>query len=218
MPVRKSVKAKTFRKPAIKRRGYAPAFYRRRMIPQGPSPERKAIDVGPGTYECSSTGSITLINPCARGDALNERIGRKTFMRTVQVVGQVSPTDTTGILQVARVLVVYDSQPNAAAPGITDILTAATDRGLVNLSNSLRFKIVMDKRYALYDNTGTSCRPEIIDEFRILNLPVHYNSGDAGTIADITTGALWLITCGDAASGTTDSTAKITTRVRYTDA
>lgn len=193
------------------------SYSRRPMIPQGPSGERKAIDVD-SSYECSTTGSIAIINPCARGDALNERIGRKTFLRSLYLRGLISPTLTTGISQTGRVLVVYDSQPNGALPAITDVLNAVHTLSHLNLSNSLRFRVVYDQSFGLTDATGTSNKYETFEAFRKLNLPVHYNSGDAGTIADITTGSLLIITVGSVASGATDAVATIRTRVRYTDA
>lgn len=182
-----------------------------------PVPELKAIDTNIA-YDINSTGTITLINGCARGDGLADRIGRKTFMKSVQMRLYAAPTASTGLEQMGRVLVVYDKQANASATTIADVLTSASVFAFPNLSGALRYQIIMDQVFPLTDNTGTSGLPHVMNEFRSLKLPVHYNAGDAGTIADITTGALYVITLGNLSAGTTDATANISTRVRYTDA
>jgi len=117
-----------------------------------------------------------------------------------------------------RVVIVYDKQPNATATTIGDVLTLSNVFAFPNLAGTLRYQIVLDQVFPLTNNTGTSGMPFVMNEYRKLKLPVHYNSGDAGTVADITTGALYVITLGNLASGTTDAQANISTRVRYTDA
>lgn len=216
--VRESVKKKSWTRrtrPRAAWRTKLPQYSRK--ITLGRSYEKKAIDTTINSA-INTTGVITLINGCARGDALNERIGRATHMQSVYVRGLVDANATTGIAQIARVLIVYDRQANGVAPAITDILTHVHPYGHVNLSNSLRFSVIADQDYEIYDRTNGGDVDRSINIYRKLDLPVHYNSGDAGTVADITTGALYLIGLTNAAIGDTDSTMQVQARVRYTDA
>lgn len=187
-------------------------FYR----PPQSAPELKADDTTVSA-NFNTTGEVTLINGIARGDALNERIDRKIFLKSVYIHGYVFPTDTTGVAQAVRYLIVYDKQTNAATPAVTDILTSATPYAHLNLSNALRFKVLADETIGLSDATGTSTDYKPIKCYRKINLPQHFNNGDAGTVADITTGALFLVCVGSEAAGVTDAEGAMGCRVRYID-
>lgn len=221
MPRRAGVKQKRFYKPGYARTKPTRMFYgappRRALLSYVPSPEKKAADFS-GTPAVDTTGSIVTLNGIARGDSISERIGRKVQMRSVHIRGHMQSTTTTGTAQMGRVLLVYDRQTNGAVPGITDVLDAIGSTSHRNLSTTMRFRVLMDRLYPLPDQTGDGEHLQLpVNEYMKINLPVHFNNGDAGTVADITTGGLYLITLGDNAAGVTAGTFAVKTRVRYTD-
>lgn len=145
-----------------------------------------------------------------------------------------------------RCLIVYDRQPNAALPALADVIqstdnaaaTASTARDMLNMSNAERFKVLRDWRISIGgpDNTlgltepsrqvlqvnppGTKDGPfgMVIEAFIKLNgLEMHFNNGNAGTIADITTGSIFLITLGLQANNLTPYSLTYTCRLRYWD-
>lgn len=107
---------------------------------------------------------------------------------------------------------------------------ASTAISHLNPNNRDRFKILWDKQYVFgpikVDNTATQSYgwaqgPSVyqVKFFKKMKLETIFNSGSAGTIADIQSGALYLLTIGTTAPGTnTDADFIVTTRVRFDDA
>lgn len=177
--------------------------------------EFKSIDVTV-TGAADTTGVVQLLNGCARGDDINERIGRQTTMKSIEIHLRNSCTDTTGVQQIHRVLIVYDSQTNATALTIPNVLTDATVWALKSLENRNRFQIILDK---LINLAGNGVYPEQLawKWYKKLQHQVTYNNGDAGTVADITTGSLYFIIIGSVSAGTLAGNVYGTCRIRYTD-
>jgi hypothetical protein len=164
-----------------------------------------------------TTGAVTLIDGIARGDDVSERVGRKVVMRRIThtLVSYVTPS--TGVDQTHRYLLVFDKQANGVAPAITDVLVSVSTVALPNLNNRLRFVILHDELKAL--NASAEPGSYWATGMRKLqcSLNVQFNSGDAGTVTDIQTGALYLITLGSMVAGVTAGTFSGRTRVEYID-
>jgi len=181
-----------------------------------PYPEKKWKDVS-SAVAFDTTGTIALINGLDRGDDDGSRIGRKVTMKSLEIRGVAKPTVTTGLAQAIRVIVCYDTQTNAAAPGITDVLNTADAMSLRNMNGSNRFKILVDWYSQLGDATGDERIPALVHEFRSFTLPVQFNNGDAGTVADMVSGSVYLITLGELVAGVTAGAGTIRSRIRYID-
>ncbi|AUM61710.1 capsid [uncultured virus] len=169
-----------------------------------------------------TTGSVICLNLITAGSSFFNRIGRKIQMKTIRFTGFVQPVNATQYLygDMARILLVYDRQPNGALPPITAILEDTEQNGTnttnclsgVNLNNKERFLVIMDKRIFLGATTDTAgvlsnvwpnsfdCGKNsiMIDEFRKLaDQPTHFGADSTpAVIGDITTGALLLISTG----------------------
>lgn len=137
------------------------------------------------------TGQLVLLNGLVTGSAATERIGRKVFMKTlfIRFVGSRTTAPLVGDSPV-RMVIVYDKQSNAVAPLATDILQNDRISGLTNLSNAERFRIVMDKEFSLGTTNNTAVAWK---KYIKLNLPMTFNTGAAGTIADIQTGSMYVL-------------------------
>lgn len=200
------------------------------------SVERKVIDVGPNTTNVSTTMTMTLLNGCAPGTGLANRVGRKIQVRScfvrawIYLEGTqtllVSPLSSAG--QYVRFILLWDMQPNAAVFTAADLFNNnAIPYSQLLVDNKDRFKILKDKHVTLdplvYNTTATQSVAgfnRTSSQFKWyvkLNQECVYNSGSAGTIADITTGALYLVTIGSIATGTSDCQLQWTARTRFTD-
>lgn len=205
-------------------------FYGKR----GVDAEKKVSDLGPAQLAMNTTGIFTLLSAPVPGSDFTNRIGRKTLIKSVYIRGIVSceladqdgPTVGASPCQLGRMIIFADMQPNGAAPVLTDILTTASSISQLNLNNRDRFKIYCDKVFALnayaYNVTANSQLASLsnsiaVKKFKKLNLETIYNAGTAGTIADIQSGALYLLTVGNRVAGTDDATATLSTRVRFVD-
>lgn len=215
--MKRSYSGRSYRKPYAKRRAVAAAA----TVYAAPRPnvEFKSIDTDLSTV-INNAGAIALLNGCSRGDEISQRNGRETTMKSIWFRANLFATSATGLGQIARLLLVYDRQPNAAALTVADVLTAATIYAPRNLDNRKRFKIFMDQTFVLPSRitaTVSGTEQVVANFYRKLRHPVVYNSGDAGTVADITTGSLYLVVVGSGAPGATAGGLLGSCRVRFTD-
>lgn len=185
----------------------------------------RGLQLAPGEFKCvdtsvstdvNTTTSPILLNGIARGDALDERIGRQVLMRSIQFNLRFQVTVGTGIAQFCRCTIVYDKQTNAAALTNTNVFVENTVNAPRLLENRKRFRILYDETFFLSEDATTGCG-HVLKGYQRVNLPVEFNSGDAGTVADITTGSLYLVLTGTTAAGDTDTLIRGYVRVRYTD-
>lgn len=161
----------------------------------------------------SATGQLNLLNGCAQGTAANQRLGRRTINRSILIRIALWKSASGTNESPLRFMIVQDLQSNATAPAATDILQTDNIGGLTNLNNSNRFKIIMDKefRFGSVDNTSVMYKKYIK-----CKLPTQFNSGSAGTVGDIQTGSIYLLTYSPLLT-TALPGGLISTRVRYSD-
>lgn len=154
------------------------------------------------TNDFSQSGSVTLINGCTQGISGSNRVGRLTHMTHLEMRILVSSNDD-GAPPVSlgmwngciRVMIVYDTQSNGAAPAAGDILAAAVAVGCKNMNNRKRFKIIYDQTRPLNDiNGGSGPASQVFVINKKLNLPVDYGLGTTSAITSITKGGLFLVT------------------------
>ena len=155
--------------------------------------ERKNIDDSSAKWTSTSAAwSINCLNDVAQGTTAITRIGRKILIKSVLVQGIIA----TNTGNSARVLIVYDRQPNGALPAATDVLTSNTIMAVQNLDNRDRFIILAD--IMPYDQEENISNPSASSGFGYkryikCNLETIYG-GNAGTIADINSGSLLMMT------------------------
>jgi len=178
--------------------------------------EFKSVDLVHDTVSTATGTSVNLLNGIARGDEINERIGREVTMRSIQVKGNCHVTAGTGVDQIHRVMIIYDRQTNAAALTAAQVLVAVGVDQPRNLENRKRFKILFDRSFAL-NASGKPGSYRTWQFYRRLAHPVTFNAGDAGTVADITTGSLYFVTIGTELAGATAGQTTYSCRIRYTD-
>lgn len=169
--------------------------------------ELKYVDTAVGNGLFDTTGTVTALNLTAVGDDNTTRDGRQINNQSVQVQGIVRPSDGSTVPDYCRMMLVWDAQPNSGSIAtITQILQSSTSNAMLNLDNRERFTIVKDWKCAVggFNNTATqtyaqSPSVETIDWFVPLKGIKTTYSGTTAAIGSIATGALLLVTIGDAA-------------------
>lgn len=200
-----------------------------------PIREKKTID-GTGTIQVNTTGSFTLLNGCIQGTDYTQRIGRKLVNNSLYIRGYTvteatnasSPVVVSVGAQMVRMIIFADMQPNGMVPVVGDLLNQATPQSQLNLTNRDRFKIYCDKQWcfdpfmlsatagASYASGSRQIYP--IKKYKKLNMETVFNSGNAGTIGDIASGALYMFWIGNLGAGSgIDANAVVSTRVRFLD-
>ena len=195
--------------------------------------ELKVFDVTLANSGVNTTSSISCINLPVLGTDFTQRIGRKTVTKSIHIRGylliEYALTNAIGGApgQMARMIILNDLQPNGALPVITDILAQANPTAHLNLNNRDRFRVIIDKQWALdpytFNTTATTSQSSqgnvnAFNVYRKVNIPTIFNATNGGTIADINTGALILVWIGSVVAGATDSNALHSTRIRFYDA
>ncbi len=149
--------------------------------------EDKYIDTSGGvTY--GNTWTYILINAIAQGTTPNTRIGQSVKCVGIELRCTTYVAAASTVPQNVRIMCFIDKQPNAAAPGATDVypnnVLAPRTVGYID-----RFSILFERTFAL--NTVSTAnvafdyiaRQDWHEEFNLLN---------NGTIADITKNALYM--------------------------
>lgn len=195
--------------------------------------ERKVNDINAAVYQVNTTGSLTLLANPALGSDFNNRIGRKITLSSFYIRGYIqsqkagAPASSTPTpTQQARLIVFCDLQPNGAVPAVADLLVESNSMSQLNLNNRDRFKIYYDKEFIfdpfIYNTTATqavasaSRQAYNVKRFKRIKLETVFQA-NGGTIADISSGALYMLWIGSTATGVDDINAVVSTRVRYLD-
>lgn len=207
--------------------------------------EKKAVDLANTSYGIDSTGSVTAINLIQTGSGYNNRVGRKINLTSVEFRGSFIASGTFPVAQQARVMIVYDKQPNGSLPAIGDVLQAITQAGATetrassprNLDKRDRFVCLWDHwciMFGNHTNGSTVAAPtgqsdlaiENTDQqttnvhkyVRLPNLVTQYQADSSpAVIGDIATGSLFLLTFGQNAAGAGSHSLSGTIRLRYKD-
>lgn len=158
----------------------------------------KYIDTTTGATSVGDGCILTLLNGCQRGDDYNHRTGRRVVGVSLSVRCTLQP-DTTCLGSMLRAAVVVDHQPNGTAMTSTQLWSAGTSTYVTaeyNRDYFGRFSVLKDVNVSIpalgAAGQGGQGMKTLNWLFR-LRLPVLYNSGDAGTIADISTNSVYLI-------------------------
>ena len=192
-------------------------------------PERKFIDAA-ALYPFAYDATPQLLNGCATGTFVNQRIGNKITMKSlflrIDLINNYQ--DATGyddINKNYRIIVLYDKQTNGALPAVSDILNLSTTSCTLafnNLYNKDRFQILIDK-------TGSTLPISFVESvdhksnthkyikiFKKLNHTVQFGTTGA-SITDIKTGSIIALFLSNESIASSLTTGTVSWRIRYID-
>lgn len=239
MPKRKRSTRRTYT--ARKRARTMPRrAYKRSMVPLSSrgysfdAPEVKTFDVASTTNLAdANTASIQSIITTVQGTGFTNRIGTRIKVKSIYVRGWLStsnafanpPTDADTPAYQCRVTLLLDLQPNGANPTISEIYDNTGPVSHLNLNYRDRFKVLKEKTYTIDPyivNTTTAYaavtnNAKTMKFFKKCDIPVFYNSGNAGTPADISSNNILLVFQSDRPNGTGGTVFKWTSRCRFID-
>jgi len=178
-------------------------------------------------YDPNTSAMLCLFAPVT-GDDIFNRSGRKVFVKTIRINGQLSagPAATGAVGGTAnnvRIVVYQDRQTNIAQSQGEDVLSQGAGSDAIHMAmnpaNFGRFRILKDKYFTMGKNleiggaTGAFVYSGEIINFKFditVNDWVNYNATNAGTVADVVDNSFHLIA--NATTGTL--TPQITYKVR----
>ncbi len=185
-----------------------------------------AVIVSAGTVFLNSDTEASLIR-IAEGNGESGRIGRKITIKSINWRFTVDVPEADGVANPAnsdtvRVILYLDKQTNGSAATILGILETASFQSFNNLSNSKRFRTLMDRTYTLNVKAGGSngttsdwAQNRIDDTFfKKVNIPIEYdNSATTGALSTIRSNNIGLLLI----SGTGTAGFQSKMRLRYSD-
>lgn len=188
---------------------------KRSAVMRTPS-EMKYLDAGFAATAVSTAGSINILNSMAGGTTVSTRLGRQVTVVKCMVRLGFTVTAGTGVDQFQRLLLVQDHQANGAAPAITDVIVTSAPNAQLNADNAQRFKILHDATFHL-NAAGEPGSQREMRFLKRLHVPVQYNTGNAGTVADMATNSMFAIFTGTEAAGVTAGSVTGTIRTYFVD-
>lgn len=209
-----AAKARQARGRALTMTRYVPPT---RMATKG---EFKCYDYSQTAIGIHSTGDVQVINTIAQGTGVDEILGREYIIKSIQLQGYAYSTADTGIRNFARILLVWDKDPNGTTADPGDILNDINSGGaealsMRNLNNRKRFIILRDWKMVLESEVDNNINAmNYFEYYKKHNFPVTCLRTPTGSAADIKNGALLLCTLGTVASGITDALCDVKVRIR----
>lgn len=179
--------------------------------------EWKYLDTDVGNA-VNTTGAYSLINGLTLGNTANSRVGQKISIRSIELRYYGFVTAGTGVDQIHRMSIIVDRQANGVTPTVGSHLTSNTPVGLRDLAYRSRYKTLFDRVWTMNASgePGSFRNMHVYLKFR-RPIVVEYNTGNAGTVADITTNAIYFYRVGTQAAGGTAGSSNSTCRIRFTD-
>lgn len=170
-------------------------------------------DISKTQYIPDSTGQVVLLNEIEQGTSQSERVGKLIKLSSLQLNGRYVPEGSIPIPR-AQLLIVYDKMPTGTLPSVSDILTSSDSYGFTNDDNASRFVILRNKKFVNARGTEPTC--ENISEYLSLNKYVtSYKELTSGAIADISSGALYMVLCSQNPSPNYTEYFDLSVRLRY---
>ncbi len=165
----------------------------------------------------NNIGNQSLLNGCTQGNSASTRSGQSTkavkcILDFIVSVGVTTPVN-------CRICLILDKASNGSTVGVGSIFQAAVDgasdyttsqRNVATVGSRILF--LYDYAFSLDTVQNTS---RVIKSVVKLNFHTKYNTGNAGTIADISENSLYLLCMSNA--GATQPTFKGSVRFEFTD-
>lgn len=202
-----------------------------------PSVMVKTLNVAASSKVYTAAGATTLLNGMIRGSTDGTRVGRRIKMIGLDYKGPIMfPITASASFDVLKFAIVYDRATNAAAPAIGDVFNTITATlnplSMERVEYRNRFWIIQDRIFnapsvAVTVGGGNSVNTAFnwVDTMASSHVAsgaidlkqaiVIYNSGNAGTVADINIGSLYCIQMSENSSTTWAQS--VIFRLRYID-
>lgn len=167
-------------------------------------------------YTTTNTGDVQLLNGIANGFSFFNRVGSQVSNTRCEYRYALDNT-LNDVAAITKIAFVWDSQPDGTLPAYTDIFQDSTGfsdyTSPENWGNGHRFTILQEFYVNL--NMGEVLTFADMDELSLRGLVSTY-TGSAGAMANVTSGALYHVTCSDKAVGSSP-TFRQTSRVYFYD-
>lgn len=181
--------------------------------------EYKVQDTSTALQNVSTVPTLQLFNGLLRGDDFNQRNGRSVKWTSIYQRITVQAPSTATLPHFCRYMLFWVKDPSATAPTSLQIFGAATPSSInvmLNLNVRKDFIILYDEIMQVNPvNGGPSNAFRNI--YKKCNMHTIFNAGNAGSIADIESGALYALWFSDTNTAGEQPQITLQSRCRYID-
>lgn len=158
-----------------------------RYAPSGGEQKFHDLDIDDAVIATSGIAEDSCLT-IAQGVTESQRVGRKCTVKNIGWKYQITLPSTTGdtaTSDTVRVILYQDKQTNGATATVAGILESADFQSFNNLSNSSRFRTLLDRTYDLNAPSGGTSAAGVdqFGEFTVhdsfykrCNMPIEYDS------------------------------------------
>jgi len=189
-----------------------------KLIKSAVNVEYKVQDTTQGLTNITTTPVVTLFNGLLRGDDFNQRNGRMVKWTSIyqRITGQ--SVVTAAVPHYIRYILFWYKDPSGVAPNATQMFGTATPsiNAMMNLNVRKDFIILTDMVMRCNPVAGGSSS-NFRKIYKKTSMHTVFNGGNAGSIADIESGALYAFTWSDTATAGELPQMTVQSRLRYVD-
>lgn len=161
----------------------------------------------------NTTGTYGLINGTLQGPEYYKRIGKQILMKSL--TAHITCNVIAGLVdQYVTVFIVVMKAPHGSPPSTSSVIASWND---MTRQDQLGNYIVLKKWTFPLGAAGGDRNLKFIRYYRKLNIPVMFNLGVAGNIADIEQNAIYVFAYGSETAGSTAASLDVQTRITFTD-
>lgn len=207
-------------------------------VPKGP--EVKNIDINTTQVTIGTTPTVNVLNLIATGSNQYNRVGRDVELQRLRfkmVYTSIAAVNTNYGADLACSWLIFDKNPNGAAPAFADIFLSQTEAGVgtstsfsyPNTANKDRFVILkhwndhLPGQYLTATSFSLSSQVPNGDmwcrefEFKFDKGSIALFGGTTAVIANLLAGGLFFVTAGGVASASSGWAITFSSRVTFTD-
>lgn len=217
-----------------KKKFYKKAYSKRKYVKKAPvsrganklipsinrGPEHKYNFQNLPDTRLNTVGLISLLNPLGQGNSDGTRVGDRVRQKMLDMRIRMYSVNPITI----RVMLILDTRPAGSYPAILDILDGndpqtgssgiMSHRSKINLS---RFVVLQDQFMTFNPQITGTVQEKFIHVYKKLNFGTDYSRGNAASVADIQTNALYLIAISNAINAATNPYLSYASKMTFTD-
>jgi hypothetical protein len=188
-------------------------------------------DVHSASAEIFEASPLVHLNVIKQGPGVNERIGKKLAITSIQMRAAVW-NKSTAIWNKVAIYIIHDKRPTGGVPNLADVFefqapgaapAAATPLSFPRNDHHSRFEIIKGWNIVLVgpDTAGSSTARSVANiewyKKKFIPMEYNYNSANTGDITELERGAIYLCVMGEGATGTARAQIDYAFRFRFRD-
>lgn len=184
----------------------------KKYIPKASPVELKYMDTEQTSVAIGTSGSTYLLNGNVQGTSHLTRVGNRVTIKKIELMFGLATQLGVNV----KICLVIDKQPNGSALSLSALYNtiggAYYPWATRNSVNSQRFVTIKNFHISMNQQITGANVNKFFKKYIKCNIPIQYNGGVAGTVADIQSNSIYLVVFAD-----NTASMSFTSRLRFSD-